>query len=243
MAKKKKRRPRLPNKLIIIENADKTWHEKWTKNRNMLNIPHPFRALMLGPPNLGKSGVIKNILVRAKPAFEEIFVIHADPNFTKEYNDIDATMLDEIPPLQEWEGEVKTLVIIDDIDLTQLSKEQKKNLNRLFGNVSTHKNISVMLTSQDPFNVPPSIRRMSNLFILWKSKDLDSLSQIARKAGMTSDDMRNLFNTILSEKYDSLWLDDTDNTPFPMRKNGFIKINKIEDATEKINVDFKTEKK
>jgi replication-associated recombination protein RarA len=242
MVKKvKKRRPKLPNELIIIENPDKTWHEKWTTNRNMLNIPHPFRALMLGPPNNGKTMVIKNILVRAKPAFEEIFVIHADPNFTKEYDDIEVNMLDEIPPLEEWEGEVKTLVIIDDIDLTQLNKEQKKNLNRLFGNVSTHKNISVMLTSQDPFNVPPSIRRMSNLFILWKSKDLDSLSQIARKAGMTSEDMRNLFNTILSERFDSLWIDSTTDTPFPMRKNGFIKINKIEN--EKVNMDFKTEKK
>ena len=242
MVKKvKKRRPRLPNKLIVIENPDKLWHESWTKNRNMLNIPHPFRALMMGPPNNGKSMVIKNIIVRAKPQFEEIFVIHADPNFTKEYDDLDVTMLDEIPPLEEWQGLVKTLVIIDDIDLTQLNKEQKKNLNRLFGNVSTHKNISVMLTSQDPFSVPPSVRRMSNLFILWKSKDLDSLSQIARKAGMTSEDMRGLFNTILSERFDSLWIDSTTNTPYALRKNGFEIINKVKN--NKASADFETEKK
>jgi hypothetical protein len=165
--------------------------------------------------------VTKNILLRAKPQFKEIFVIHADPDFTKEYDDIDAQMLNEIPPLQEWEGEVKTLVIVDDIDLSQLGKEQKKNLNRLFGNVSTHKNISVILTSQDPFNVPPSVRRMSNLFILWKSKDMDSLAQIARKSGVSSEDMKNLFNTILTGDKDSLWLDNTSGTPYQMRKNGF----------------------
>lgn len=219
--RKKKRRKPLPNELMIIENPDKTWHEKWTKNRNILNFPHPFRAVLFGPPNKGKTMVMKNILLRAKPQFKEIFVIHADPDFTKEYDDIDAEMLDEIPPLQEWEGKVKTLVIVDDIDLSQLNKDQKKNLNRLFGNVSTHKNISVMLTSQDPFNVPPSVRRMSNLFVLWKSKDMDSLAQIARKSGVSSEDMKNLFNTVLKGDKDSLWLDNTSGTPYPMRKNGF----------------------
>ena len=43
--------PKLPNKIIPISNADKKWHERWYPNRNMLNIPHPFRCCCLGPPN------------------------------------------------------------------------------------------------------------------------------------------------------------------------------------------------
>ena len=46
--------PKLPNKIIPISNADKSFHEKWYDKRNMLNIPHPFRACCLGPPNVGE---------------------------------------------------------------------------------------------------------------------------------------------------------------------------------------------
>lgn len=48
--KKKKRRKPLPNELLIIDNPDKVWHESWTKGRNILNFPHPFRAVLFGPP-------------------------------------------------------------------------------------------------------------------------------------------------------------------------------------------------
>jgi ABC-type cobalamin/Fe3+-siderophores transport system ATPase subunit len=238
--RKKKRRQKLPNELIIIDNPDKTFHEHWSERRNLLNIPHPFRAVLLGPPNVGKTTVIKNILVRAKPAFEEIFVIHADPEYTQEYDDIDAQMLDEIPSPTEWEGEVKTLVILDDLEYKQMDKLQKKNLDRLFGYVSTHKNISVMLTSQDAFNVPPIVRRTSNLWILWKSPDMDSMATVARKTGMRSDEMRNLFNTILKGDRDSLWIDATTKTPAPLRKNGFIKLTKKGNKEEKKDDEFET---
>ena len=53
----------LPNELIPIHNADKDFHESWYRGRNALNIPHPWRAVILGKPNSGKSTVIKNLLI------------------------------------------------------------------------------------------------------------------------------------------------------------------------------------
>jgi hypothetical protein len=132
MARKTKKK-KLPKELIPIPNADKAFHEKWKSGRDLLNFPHPFRGVFMGPPNMGKSTTVKNLILRAKPPFEEVLCIHCDADFTQEYDDVGATMLGEIPAPSEFEGEVKTLVIIDDLDIKNLNKDQKSNLDRLFG--------------------------------------------------------------------------------------------------------------
>lgn len=232
-----KQKLRLPNKIIALPNADKAFHEKWYKNRNALNIPHPFRACLLGPPNVGKTTVIKNLILRAYPVYEEIFVIHCDPDYTQEYDDVNATMLNEIPAPSDWEGKVKTLVIIDDVPVKDLNKEQTTNLDRLFGFCSTHKQISVLLTSQDPFNVPAICRRCSNLWVLWKLTDLDALATCARKTGMKSSNFNNIFNQLMMNPRDSLWLDMTTDSPYPMRKNGYDIISKTDGSETKKELD------
>ena len=218
---KVKKSAKLPNKIIPLPNADKEFHEHWYKNRNLLNFPHPYRSVILGKPNVGKTTLIKNIIMRQHPPFEEIKVIHCDGNYTQEYNDLECEMLDSIPEPEEWEGQVKTFVILDDLEYKLMNKEQKRSLDRLFGYVSTHKNISVMLTAQDPFNVPPIVRRCSNLFVLWKSNDMDSLSQLSRKSGLKSDELKDIFKHVCNQPRDSLWIDLTSGTPAPLRKNGF----------------------
>ena len=229
MAKKsKKSKKQLPNELIITPNKDKEFHEKWSPKRNILDIPHPFRCCLLGSPGVGKGVCVKNMIVRAKPEFEEIYIIHPDAEYTKEWEDVDAFMLSEIPSPSEFEGKVKTLIVIDDLELKNLSKEQKTNLDRLFGYVSTHKNISVMCTLQDAFNCPPSVRRCTNLFILWRVTDMDSLAMLSRKVGMSCDEFKYIFKHICKEHHDSLWIDQTKNTPYPLRKNGFELLQKDE---------------
>lgn len=224
----KKNKVRLPNKILALPNPDKEFHESWYTNRNMLNIPHPFRSVCLGPPNVGKTTIVKNILLRAKPPFEEVFVIHCDSGYTKEYDDIgeNVTIMDSIPAPSEWEGLVKTLVVLDDLEFKGMNKEQRRNLDRLFGYVSTHKNISCILCSQDAFNVPPIVRRCSNLWVLWRMMDLDALACCARKTGMKASNFNTIFNQLMLEPKDSLWLDMTDKSPYPMRKNGYTVITK-----------------
>jgi len=226
----KKKILRLPNKIIPLPNPDKAFHEKWYEGRNMLNIPHPFRCVCLGPPNVGKTTIVKNLLLRAKPEFEEVVVIHCDGGYTKEYNDLgdSVEMLNEIPAPEDWEGEVKTLVVLDDLEFKGMNKDQKRNLDRLFGYVSTHKNISCILCSQDAFNVPPIVRRCSNLWVLWRCPDLDAMSVCARKTGLRADNFNYIFNKLMLDHKDSLWIDMTDKTPYKMRKNGYTIIEKVE---------------
>lgn len=235
---------RLPNELFMIPNLDKKFHEKWDDGRNKLNFPHPWRGVFLGPPNSGKTTTIKHIILRAKPQFEEVVVIHCDAEYTQEWTDIDCEMLSEIPNPEDWEGKIKTLVILDDIEYKGMNKTQKRNLDRLFGFVSTHKNISVALTSQDPFNVPCIVRRCSNLWVLWRCNDLDAMATVARKSGMKSEGFNSIFNQLMLDKKDSLWLDMSDKSPYPMRKNGFNIINKEDGKTsikDKLNEDIFTQ--
>ena len=216
-----KKKKKLPDRILVIKNPDKEFHEKWYRGRNKLNIPHPFRAVLLGPPHRGKTLTVKNILLREDPPFEQVKVIHCDGDYTQEYDDVDAEMLDEIPAPSEWEGLVKTLVVLDDLEFKTMKKDQRKNLDRLFGFVSTHKHISVILCSQDPFNVPPIVRRCSNLWVLWRMDDLDSMATCSRKAGLKKEQLFNIFEKLMPLPTDSLWLDRTDKTPYPLRKNGF----------------------
>jgi len=219
---------KLPKKILPIDNPDKEFHEAWDDKRDMLNIPHPFRSVLLGPPNVGKTTVVKNLIIRQDPPFEEIFVIHCDSGYTKEYDDLgdNIQMLNSIPAPEEWTGIAKTLVVLDDLEFKTMNKDQRRNLDRLFGYVSTHKNISCVLCSQDPFNVPPIVRRCSNLWVLWRCSDLDSMANCSRKTGLKSADFNTIFNNFMKEYKDSLWIDMTDKTPYPMRKNGFTLINK-----------------
>lgn len=215
----------LPKKIIPIANADKSFHESWKKGRDPLNLPHPFRMVCLGPPNSGKTTIVKNIILRAKPEFDEVVVIHCDSGYTQEYQDIgEVKMMDHIPSPEEWEGEVKTLVVIDDMELKTLAKDQRRCLDRLFGYVSTHKNISVMLCSQDAFNVPPIVRRCSNVWCLWKCNDLVSMATVASRSGLKIEDFKEIFDKFIKEPKDSLWIDRTDKTPYPLRINGYTMI-------------------
>jgi hypothetical protein len=221
--KKPKKAPkiRLPKKLFELKNTDKKWHERWTKDRDLLNIPHPFRACLTGPPNSGKSSVVKHLLLRQNPIFERMVVMHADPGSTTEYDDCGAEMIDFIPPISWWSSDGrKTLAVVDDLFIKDLKPDQRQNLDRLTGYVSTHCGISVVICAQDPFNIPASCRRNANLFVFWSQRDLDSVVRVARKTGFSAEQFREWFK-LLKEPHSSLWIDMTSNSPAKLRIDGY----------------------
>lgn len=219
-----KKKHELPRQIIPLPNADKTWHEKWGNGDDPLNFPHPFRAVIFGPPNsTGKTTICKNILLRQDPPFRKLYVVHIDGHYTKEYKDVDAEMLDTIPPPDSplFDGKYKTLIVLEDLEYKFKDKKQLRNLDRLLGYVSTHKNVSVCILSQDAFNLPPACRRMANVWILGKARDFDSFKCIARKCSLDNETFQNLFHKYVKKEHDTIWVDYTKNTPFPLRLNGY----------------------
>ena len=54
---------KIPKEIIILKSGDKQNREKWYKGRDLLNFPGgSFRAIISGPPNSGKTNLIKNII-------------------------------------------------------------------------------------------------------------------------------------------------------------------------------------
>ena len=66
--------------------------------------------------------------------FKRIIIVHNDVT-TEEYSDIDADILDEIPPIDSeyFDKKVKTLLILEDLNFKNMNKEQKHLLNRMYG--------------------------------------------------------------------------------------------------------------
>ena len=97
------------------------------------------------------------------PRFEEVFLIHQDAGFTKEYADLDCTAeMSEVPDISFWDYEgrhIKRAVIVDDLELTSANKERMKNSAILFRYASTHKGLTIYFAHQSFFNVCPILRK------------------------------------------------------------------------------------
>ena len=209
-----------PNCLTVIRNADKEWHENWHEGRNLCNFPHPFRALLIGRPGCGKTSVAQNILLRQSPAFKSLLIVHVDGEYSKEWDECDPTeILDDIPDFKDIDGQEKTLIVFEDFDVDNLNRVQRHLLSRLFGYCSTHKNCSVILCQQDPSAIPPIVRRLSNLFVLWKGLDMKILDLYASKMGLAKGMIKKYFDEHVKNPHDSIWVDTTPGTPAPLRLN------------------------
>ena len=141
--RKSKRLMMPPKKIVPIKCADKIGVEHWTpeRARDLGNFPSPARILLLGPCGVGKSTLIKNLILHARPRFKEVYIIHEDADATKEYDDLEPTdKFNEVPDLNFWNYDgpyIKRAVIVDDLELTSAHKERLKNLAIMFRYAST----------------------------------------------------------------------------------------------------------
>jgi hypothetical protein len=239
----KDKKLKLPKEILVFDNPDKTHHEEWTEGRDELNIPSPFPCVISGKTNMGKSTIIYNLILRQQPEFERILIYHCGEGGTKEYDILGPKMNDpldiksgnwcfikEVPPPDYFkENPCKTLVILEDLNYEAMNKTQKYNLDRLYGYSCTHSphGLSVILTAQNFFSVPATIRRMSKLLILGRTLDKRNCTSIASKVGIAVPTFNKLME-LLTDSHDTLWVDDTAGSPYPLRKNGYEILN-VED--------------
>jgi len=197
-----------PSCVIPITNKDKLFHESVDMS-DLANMAHPSRIIFCSPPNGGKTLCILNLLLHKKPPFKKIYLVHNDPT-TKEYSAIDCEICEEIPPIDEIDTDIRNLIIIEDVDYkSSMSKDQRALLDRMYGCYSTHCNISIWLTAQDAISIPASVRRMASAVFLWRSGDINHMSILASRFGLTPRDLRWIFDNILTDRHDSLLIDST----------------------------------
>lgn len=220
----------LPKKILALKNVDKSDHEYWDEKhcKNIANFPCPCRIACIGPSGVGKTTLVKNILLNARPLYDKVILVHPDIEVSKEYDDLECTeCLQKIPPLEYFDdlmdpkNKIKSCIIIDDVEFTGSNKDELRNLGLLMRYLSTHRNMTIIFSHQDFFGVPPIVKKMSNVFIIYKPKSRTELSMIENRCGVNKGLFKELFDTVASGYRDNICCDLTENTPAPLRLNLF----------------------
>lgn len=234
----------LPRRILPLKNVDKTDHEKWDDlhKKNIANFPCPSRICIIGPAGVGKTNLCKNILLNARPLYDRVFLIHPDIEVSKEWDDIEPTDYQQkIPPLEYFsdvidsDSKLKNVIVIDDIEFTAKNKDELQNLGLLMRYLSTHRNMTVIFSHQSWFDIPPIVKKMSNVYIIYKPKARTELALIENRCGVDKGLFKHIFNTIAKGYRDNICYDNTENTPAPLRLNLFDILNvrtKNEDEDE-----------
>ena len=209
----------------VMKNPDKGFHESWSRprDRSIGCLPHPFTMCLLGIKNRGKTNLIVNIFLQhqttSKP-FEQLIIV-GPSNGSPEYAEMEPTaILTDIPTLESFDKKVNTLLVFDDWDATKLTGVQKRNLSQLF-RCNTHVGLSICISYQSFFDVPPIVRNCATQFILWKMHNKIETSAIAKKVGLNKDQLHYILETYLPGHYDNVLIDLSKDTPAFLRKNIF----------------------
>ncbi len=243
--KKNKKNPlrkyKLKDEIIHIKNLDKDtgWCEQWEPNQSVALLPHPFRLCALGGPGRGKTMQFKQIFLKHQQAaerpFQFLYVITVDPGNSKEWDDAEPTdVMGYMPPSSLFDGNAKTLVVIDDYEFKKANSEDLRNLTTLARFVSTHRNTSVMMSYQSFFDTPSILRKICNAFIVFKPNGKKELTDISNRCGIDAGFMKRFF-TKFNDGHDSLFIDLTKNTPYHIRHNIFNVIDYNEKKEEAIS--------
>jgi len=209
----------------VMKNPDKTWHEMWSKprDRSIGCLPHPFLICLLSVKNRGKTNTIVNLFLQhqtTKKPFERLVVI-GPSNGATEYKEMEPTaILTDIPALESFDKNIKTLVVFDDFDMSKLNPLQKKNLSQLV-RCHTHVGVSVAISYQSFFDTPTIVRNCATQFILWRTHNRNESSVIAKKVGLNKKQLQYVLDRYMLSHYDNVMIDLSKDTPAFLRKNIF----------------------
>jgi hypothetical protein len=189
ISKAKERRFKMTN--FYEEIDDKNLVKFPYPNENIIQLKVPFRALVIGPTNSGKSIVTMNlipgiaiwdkIIICAKDAEETLYIhiIEKIRNIeTKEKRDILLVVnkLEEIPPLNTFKKEELTMLVID--DFITADPKQLKILNDFY-TMGRKFGVCPIFISQSYFMIPLLIRQNANLLFVKKVGSPKDLTRIA----------------------------------------------------------------
>ena len=234
--KKKKKIPKAPRKIVPMPNPDKKLHESYKTSHNPIRFPKPFKCVISGRPNSGKSLMALHIIMAhqdRKPKFDEIRIIHgcADTH-TSEWERIEPTsQRQDIPSYTEYDPKKRTLLVFDDTDYTNLRNDELMRLSELVRFGSSHCNISCIFLTQVFFRIPKVIKDCSNVFIIYRPVDLDETATLGRRVGLKKEDISHMFDNFLPHWRDSLLINLIPGAPSKFSKNLFTPI-KMNDGSD-----------
>lgn len=161
-------------KIKIFECADKDdFIGTIPLNDDPLNLKKPYKMAIVGSTHVGKTNLIKNIIERTDPEFKIVYVWHID-EASNDYTDIPhipfQITADENDFIEKFGGiyrKIPKLLIIDDVNLEGLKKQERANLYKLFTYSSTHCNLSIIVVVNDICYLGRKFRAIMNQLIVY----------------------------------------------------------------------------
>lgn len=176
------------------------------------NIVIPFRMLIIGSSNSGKTNVLLNLINIMPDTFNQIIVCtrNADEplyNFLKmklKDNFHIIENLNELPLLDSFDKKLNHLVVFDDMVLTKKQNDIEEYFIR-----SRKLNISVVYISQSYFKIPKIIRSNVNYIILKKLSSSRDIALILTDytLALDRDNIIKLYRDATNDKIDFLMID------------------------------------
>jgi AAA15 family ATPase/GTPase len=166
-------------KIEKLSNGDKdSWNRNDDVKKNQINsFRTGSRNIIIGPPNSGKTNLLKNMLLNKTPFYEKIIICAASKE-TKEFDNINCELYDniiDIPPLEELiqkdeSGNIKRTIILLE-DCNSLDKNEKNVLDKFLAYGCSHHSITIVILSQTPYGISPQIRRLLDCFIIFSQTE------------------------------------------------------------------------
>ena len=213
------------HKLVPIKSSDKFDHEHFGPKHeaNLANFVHPFTCMICNGKNVGKSAVAKNLIANKDPPFERI-IVYTPLSKTSEWTDdipecIMITDINQIFKEQMFNKNEKSLLVCDDLSMTDLSRESKTSLSKLIRCESSHNNLSIILINQNVYDILPSVRRCMDYIILFKLSDEEMMRSLCKKIDVDLEDMKYILKKVLVEKGDNILIDEIAPREYRLRKN------------------------
>lgn len=149
----------------------------------MLTLKHPFTGIVAGPTSCGKTvwifKLIENAASMIEPPPKEIVYCYGEHQ--KLFNNYSHVKFHKgLPNIQDFDGRRPVLLIIDD-----LMQEADEGVANLFTKGSHHRNVSVMLLTQNLFpknKFARTISLNSHYLVLFKNpRDASQIGVLARQ--------------------------------------------------------------
>ena len=217
----------LENKLIFIPNPDKVNLDvSYVEGDSNMRVSMPFRLIIAGNVGCGKTLMSINIILQRQlkePRFEQIHIIHGLES-SREYDSIEPTSIrTNIPHISDFTSDRRILLVFDDVEFSKLKRQDLRNLVTIC-RVGSHCGISMIFVNQIFCAIPKAIRDNSNLFVVFKPTDLDSINTLGRRIGIDKKTIKHVFDKICPSWHDSLCVNLTKGAKFKYSRNLFGKI-------------------
>ena len=181
---------------------------------------HPFTCVIAGPTGCGKTYFVKQFLQHLSDMMNPIpsEVIWCYKEWQPGYETVTGvTFVEGLPKAEEWHGDNRRLVIVDD-----LMSETDERVTKLFTKGSHHRNLSVMYLVQNLFGKNKEQRTISlNSHYLVVFKNPRDASQIVHLAKQMYPGrvkyMQEAFKSATSEAHGYLLIDLKQDTPDHLR--------------------------